>query len=216
MKTVQHALRHRGGYGNVVRALDISYDGRLLASGDSRGDVRIWDIDQKIKAKKFTTRKEISDIKILPNSDFVAASCKEGGDVYIWNLKTDALQERISDDRDEVTSAFFSSDGKHMASGTDHSIKLWDQDTGKCLSSMAVDSGLSVRSLFLTPGDRWIAAAYSDDSIRFWDWTAEKCHYLIQERGVTHCMAVSPLGGCFTTFAERTVCIWSYGPRRQT
>ncbi|PTB48057.1 hypothetical protein M431DRAFT_11211 [Trichoderma harzianum CBS 226.95] len=209
-KTVQHTFMHD----SRVYALDTSYDGRLLASGDSRGIVRIWDMDQGVEIKKFTTRKTISSIKIFPDSHFVAASCEEGGDVYIWNLKTDALQERISDDRDDVMSTFFSSDGKHMATGNRRSIKLWDQDTGKCLFSMA---GSLVKSVFLTPGDRWIAAAHANGSVQFWDWTTKKCHYLIHERGRIKCMAVSPLGGYFATGSlSGTMCIWSYGPRRQT
>ncbi|KAL7781723.1 WD40-repeat-containing domain protein [Trichoderma afarasin] len=212
-ETVQHTFMHD----TTVYALDTSYDGRLLASGDSLGTVRIWDMDRGVEIKKFTTGKMISGIRIFPDSHFVAASCIEGGDVYIWNLKTDALKERISDDRDNVISTFFSSDGKHMATGNDRFIKLWDQDTGKCLSSMAVNYGLSVRSVFLTPDDRWIAAAHGDGSIRFWDWTTEKCHYLMHEQGKIDRMAVSPLGGCFATVLDyEIVCIWSYGPRRQT
>ncbi|KAL6808793.1 hypothetical protein V8C40DRAFT_259334 [Trichoderma camerunense] len=212
-ETVQHTFKHD----TEVCALDSSYDGRLLASGDSRGTVRIWDMDQGVEIKKFDTRKAISGIKIFPDSHFVAASCKEGGDVYTWNLKTGALKERISDDRDKVVSTFFSSDGKHMATWNRRSIKLWDQDTGKCLFSMAVDSRLAVRSVFLTPDDRWIAATQIGGEVRFWDWTTEKCHYLMHKQRTINCIAVSPLGGCFATVADLdTVCIWSYGPRRQT
>ncbi|PKK44990.1 hypothetical protein CI102_10611 [Trichoderma harzianum] len=205
-KTVQHTFMHDRNDRDytAVYALDISYDGRLLASGDSRGTVRIWDMDQGVEIKKITTRNPISSIKILPDSHFVAASCEEGGDVYIWNLKTDALQERISDDRDDVMSTFFSSDGKHMATANDRSIKLWDQDTGECLFSMAVDFGLSVESVFLTPDDRWIAVAHRSGGVQFWDWTTRKCHYLIHEQGIIDCMAVSPLGGCFATVAAAT------------
>ncbi|KAF3056074.1 hypothetical protein CFAM422_012936 [Trichoderma lentiforme] len=211
-KTVQHTFMHDTDV--YVYALDTSYDGRLLASGDSRGTVRIWDMDQGVEIKKFTTRKTISSIKIFPDSHFVAASCREGGDVYIWNLKTDALKERIFDDGDRVTSTFFSSDGKHMTTRNYGTLKLWDQDTGKCLFSMY---GRPAWSVFLTPDDRWIAASQDDGSVRFWDWTTEKCHYLIHEQRTIHCMAVSPLGGCFATFADYDrVRIWSYGPRRQT
>ncbi|OPB36005.1 hypothetical protein A0O28_0111710 [Trichoderma guizhouense] len=212
IKTVQHTFIHD----NTVCALDTSYDGRLLASGDSHGTVRIWDTDQGVKIKNFTTGKKISGIKIFPDSHFVAAGCKEGGDVYMWNLKTDALKERISNARDTVKSIFFSSDGKHMATGSFRSIKLWDQDTGKCLFSVALDSGLEVQSVFLTPGDRWIAAAQYGGPIQFWDWTARKCHYIIHEQRI-HRMAVSPLGSCFATVDySDAVRIWSYGPRRQT
>lgn len=209
-KIVQHTFIHD----TDVLALDISCDGRLLASGDSQGTVRIWDMDQGVAIKKFTTRKTISGIKIFPDSHFVAASCRKGGDVYIWNLKTDALKERrISDDRDNVTFTFFSSDGKHMATRNHQLIHLWDQDTGKCLFSIYGSVGLSV---FLTPDDRWIAAAQEGKSVWFWDWTTEKCHYLMNQQVIINCMAVSPLGGYFATGSTSDVCIWSYGPRRQT
>lgn len=212
LKTVQHTFVHDA----PVWVLDISYDGRLLASGDSDGTVYIWDMDQGVEIKKFTTRIAIFNIKILPDSHSVAAVCGGINDVYIWNLKTDTLEEKICDDRHEALSVF-SSDGKHMVTWNDLYIKLWDRDTNKCLFSWAVDSGLSVQSVFLTPGDKWVAVAYSDGSVRFWDWTTEKCHYLMhKQRGMNH-MAVSPLGGCFATTANRdAVRIWSYGPRRQT
>ncbi|KAL6808311.1 hypothetical protein J3E69DRAFT_378436 [Trichoderma sp. SZMC 28015] len=213
-KTVQHTFMH--GPIGYIRAIDTSYDGRLLASGDIQGTVRIWDMDQGVEIKKFTTRKKISGIKIFPDSRSVAASCQEGG-VYIWNLKTGALKERISDDRDKVMSTFFSADGKHVATVNYGSIKLWNQVAGKCISFIAVDSGMSVQPAFLTPGNRWIAVAHRDKSIRFWDWTTEKCHYLIHNQGSVDLMTVSPLGGCFATVTNyKTMCIWSYGPRRQT
>ncbi|KAH0526123.1 hypothetical protein TsFJ059_009491 [Trichoderma semiorbis] len=212
MKTAQHTFMHDAR----VYALDTSYDGRLLASGDDQGTVCIRDMDQGVEIKKFTTRMTISSINIFPDSHSVAAMFAGRNGAYIWNLKTDALEKEISYDEEELV-VIFSSDGKHMVTENNRCVKLWDRDTNKCLFIMSLDFKLFFESVFLTPGDRWIAVTSDDKSIRFWDWATEKCHYLMHEQEKINYLAISPLAGCFATVSYLgTVRIWSYGPRRQT
>ncbi|KAL6808312.1 WD40-repeat-containing domain protein [Trichoderma sp. SZMC 28015] len=207
-KTVRRSLNHKSG----VSALDVSNDGRLLASGDFCGTVHIWDLEQGVKTKEFIAGDVyIYDVKISPDSCFAAAVCDDGY-AYTWNLKTDSGAKFHHEKR--ARSVALSSDGKFLVTGGDSGFKVWDRDTGTCVSySEALGSALT--ALSMTPDDRWIVTASNRGSIRFWDRTTGKSHCIVDaHKQIIYSMAFIPRGGSFATVSrDKTVRIWSYGPR---
>ncbi len=71
------------------------------------------------------------------------------------------------------SSVVWSPDGKNIASGShdiDKSIKVWNAQTGQCVSTLSVDSGTyGVFSILYSPGGDMIAAGCYNGKIHILD-----------------------------------------------
>ncbi|KAJ4855506.1 ankyrin repeats (many copies) domain-containing protein [Trichoderma breve] len=206
-KVLQHYFPH----GDIVYALDVSKDGRLLAYGGGSGTVHIWDLKRGVEIRTFRAgEKIIFGVKISPDSSFVAAGGWDGN-AYTWDLKKKPSEVKGFRHGRIVHRLTLSSDGKYLVTGGDPSLKLWDLDTGACLSNFENTNSL-VTALSMTPDDRWIATTLGDGSVRFWDLTTGRSHCIFDahKKRISY-MAISPLGGYFVTASRDGMRIWSYG-----
>jgi len=74
-----------------------------------------------------------------------------------------------------VWSVSWDPSGKYLASGSaDHSIKLWDTNTEKCVCTLTGHSSF-VWSVSWDPSGTYLASGSSDHSIKLWDVNTEKC-----------------------------------------
>ncbi|UKZ79248.1 hypothetical protein TrVFT333_006998 [Trichoderma virens FT-333] len=209
-KKIQRSFEHD----RVCDALDFSNDGRFLASSDRGSTVHIWGLEKGVSSRKFTVSNDaITRIQISPDSCHVVAGTYFGS-VSIWNLKTNTLERKLQHGHN-VKSIVFSSDGKHIATGGTPLFKVWELDTGDCLSDFGVPGSRAV-SVSITPDDRWTIIAPEDRSIQFWDRTTGRSHRIIDAHAaITRSVAFRPQGGYFATASDdKTVRIWSYGPHR--
>ncbi|KAL7946668.1 hypothetical protein V8C42DRAFT_318493 [Trichoderma barbatum] len=199
-------------------ALDVSNDGCLLAYSENNTNICIWDMKQRVKIQNFRVGlSRIVSIKISPDGCFVAAG-GSGRSAYVFNLKAKASKERALDHGVRVDSIAFSSDGKYLVSGGGERLKLWELSTGACISDFGIFEFYQYpRSVSITPDDRWIVAAHGNGFIRFWDRTTKTSHCIIDaHHDDIMSIAFRPQGSYFATASyDKTVRIWSYGPRRQ-
>ncbi|KAL7929057.1 hypothetical protein V8C35DRAFT_325438 [Trichoderma chlorosporum] len=199
-----------------IYAIDASSDGCLLACADNSGNVHIWDLAQRIKVKTFSTHngKSITSFKISPDSSFMAAGCTDGT-AYIWRLNTDTHGEKKLYHGGCIYSIALSPGGRYLATAGDPVLKLWDLDTGACISDFESPKSL-IRSVSMTPDNRWIVTAHIDGSVRFWDWITGEINCVFGTDASISSITFSPLDGHFAMAQyDRAVRIWSYGPRSQ-
>ncbi|KAF8580851.1 hypothetical protein K439DRAFT_1654228 [Ramaria rubella] len=72
--------------------------------------------------------------------------------------------------RDEVTSVAFSSDGKHIVSGSsDSTVRIWDAKTGKAASAPFEGHTSPVTSVAFSPDGKHIVSGAGDNTVRVWD-----------------------------------------------
>ncbi|KAL6409851.1 hypothetical protein AUP68_06252 [Ilyonectria robusta] len=62
-------------------------------------------------------------------------------------------------------SVAFSPDSQHLASASDHTVKLWDTTTGHCQATLE-GHGDSVGSVAFSPDGQHLASASSDHTVK--------------------------------------------------
>jgi WD40 repeat protein len=112
--------------GNRIWNLVLSADGRLLATADEQGPVRLWEL---------ATRREIT--LPLPNSksryvalttDGRTLAAEVDGDVHLYHWPSEKFVGKLASDDVRLDGVFFSPDNRRLATPTDRdgSVLIWD------------------------------------------------------------------------------------------
>jgi WD40 repeat protein/serine/threonine protein kinase len=128
------------GHSGEVHGPAVSPDGRLMLSGENDGHIILWSLGDGSIVRRLEGH--------APDAETVAAS-PAPPKVGVWTLA-------------------FSPDGRTALSGSDdHTMKLWDIETGQCLRTFRHRDSVGT-VLFLPDGKRALSACH-DHTMRLWD-----------------------------------------------
>jgi predicted NACHT family NTPase len=158
-----------------VRSVIFSPDGKLLATGDSEGVVRLWE---------FSTQREIltckghtnvvESVAFSPDGEILASGSYENT-IKLWNVKTGECLKVLQGHTESVMSVTFHPDGNILASGSfDRTIRLWDIRTGECLKILQ-DHTKVVFSVAFHPAGEMLASGSGDETVRLWNIGTGEC-----------------------------------------
>ncbi|WP_416676256.1 NB-ARC domain-containing protein [Egbenema bharatensis] len=117
----------------TVLCVALNPDGTILATGDSNGEVRLWQAaDGQPLAIYKGHRNWIRAIAFSPDGQTIASG-SDDQTICLWDITTHRCLQTLRRHTAWVWSVAFSPDGKRLASGDDQSIQLWDLETGQCL-----------------------------------------------------------------------------------
>jgi WD40 repeat protein len=161
-------------FGNVL-SVAFSPNAELLATGDTIGEVQLWQVSD---GQKYLTcqghTNRVWSVIFSPQGDCLA-SCSDDCTIKLWDASTGACLNTLQGHTDWVHALAFSPDGKTLVSGSDdRTIKLWQVSSGDCLNTL--EGHTSWVQSVVWSGDRQLIASGSDDhTIKLWDAQSGAC-----------------------------------------
>ena len=113
---------------------------------------------------------------------------------------------------DSVNSVCFSPDGQYIISGSnDHTIKLWEAESGKLIRTFKGHSDW-VRSVSFSPDGRHIASGSDDNTVKLWEAGSGKLISTFQgHSGSVNSVSFSPDGRRIASGSrDATIRIWHF------
>lgn len=152
-----------------IISITVSEDGKLLASGDANGDIRVWSssdgqLHRAIKAHADWVRA----VAFSPDGETLYSS-SDDRTVRAWGSETGQCLRIFSGHNGRVRAINISPDGRILASGSDDlTIRWWNATTGVCfrVSEGHVDH---IRSVVFSPDGITLATCGEDRNIFIWD-----------------------------------------------
>ncbi|WYZ36243.1 hypothetical protein EsH8_XI_000126 [Colletotrichum jinshuiense] len=206
----------REGSGNRLRNAAFSPNGRwaaLIFDDDTSTNSSIWLLNIKsphdYKEILSDYKGSIDNLAFSSDGNTFAATSYEQcpGITWIWLWSTEKRNLiRMFKGKNPIDAIAFSPVGNTLASGsTNHSVELWDTETGKMNGFLPGNGDLVSAVAFSTHGDI-VAAGSGDRKVRFWD--APSAPIELQQHRVNS-VAFSPDGGTVASASiDTAIRIW--------
>jgi WD40 repeat protein len=163
-------------FGNVL-SITFSPDGKLLAIGDTNGEIRLW---QVINAQQILRLKGheswVWSVSFSPDGQMLASS-SDDRTVKLWNVQDGACLQTLRGHSKGIWDSSFSPDGRMLAtSSEDKTIKVWNIDTALCTKTLqghssgvwAVDFSAG-RGASPKETGQVLASGSQDETTKLWD-----------------------------------------------
>lgn len=181
-------------------SIALSPDGKLLASPEWHGVIRLWDVSTGREIRQLRGhRGEATSLAFSPDGkSLVSGGCD--GTIRLWDVD-DGKQRRQMVGQDNISCVAFSPDGKTIASGDcDNKIRLWEAATGRQIQQLAAQG--AVTAVAFSPDGRMLASVgMSDNRVRLWELASGKVRLEIAHWQPVVAVAFSPDGRTLATSA---------------
>jgi WD40 repeat protein len=213
--TGEEVVRMLHDFGAVV-SVDVSPDGRWVASGGWDGTARVWEVATGGEVARMEHDSQwshggwVQAVAFSPDGRWVASGSRDST-VRVWEVETGWEIARVVHEG-EVQAVAFSPDGRLVASGTWDGVSVWESATGQEVAWMPHDH--SVWTVAFSPDGRLLASATGRDfgsgAVRVWDIATGEEVVRIENESVIRTVVFSPDGHCLATGSDDgTVRMWS-------
>ena len=196
-------------------------DGKLLATADDNGTVKLWDpaTSKSVAALRDPSRAaSATSLAFSPDGKLIAAAYSGDGNdgfVRIWRLSAGQLASEILhswDTSSAVTAVVFSPNGKLLASADDNGmVRIWQIATGRDIANFSGD-GSSLTTVAFSPDGKILASGDDGGDIELWNLASRRrVGNIIQAPGLlTNQLAFSPDGNLLASAdGDGSVQLWN-------
>ena len=162
-------LKIMEGHEDLVWGVGISRDGRLIASGDEKGELIFWnDGGEFTRAIKAHTT-WISSVDFSPDGGVLATSSSDWT-TKLWNTETGRQEGDPIDCSAPVHCVRYSPSGGLIALSAGKCIQIWNTGTREWIANLNAATGPNLSLAWTHDGARLLSAgSYYDPTIREWD-----------------------------------------------
>jgi len=129
------------GHTEPVTCVALNPEGNMLASGSLDGDVKLWrhvpsffkTFSNNACLKTLKIDSPILSLTFTPTRDWLVTG-SEDGTVKVWDYIIGICLNTLREHTDPVTCVAFGRDGKILASASEDSVKLWQNDAAQEIS----------------------------------------------------------------------------------
>jgi WD40 repeat protein len=189
---VGEAPRTLAGHQSSVRALAFNPNGSILASGDSKATLKLWDTANGREIRSIDNDPshsllQIDAVSFSPDGSYLA-SAFDG--ISIWDVNRGTKVKTIGGHQHRVTCAGFSATGNLLASAsTDEQVILWDASSYEEKRKLDANEG-GVFSLCFDPTGKILATGGKDSRVSLWNPDTGKLIFTLAEaKGIIRTMA---------------------------
>jgi WD40 repeat protein len=165
----------------AILGVTYSPNGKLLATGSSSGEVKIWDAETYQELLCCRGHKHwVFGLSFSPDSNFIA-SASDDYTVKLWDATTGICLQTYWAHTDSVNTVVFSPDGRLLASGAQDStiglLPMPQSVPGEGEPEVRILRGHQGRvwSVAFSPDGKMLASCGEDCTIRLWDVASGDC-----------------------------------------
>ena len=213
------------GHTRRVSSVQFTPDGLYVVSGGDDRTLRVWDrySGKCLRNLEKDTRGmyRVFSVNITPDGRLAVFGV--GGYIrwswHAWDIESGDFLMSYHGHIANVDSVSVSSNGRRAVSGSeDHTLSVWDVESGTCLQTLRHLGAVSCVSL--TPDGRCAISGGAHGTLRVWDLETGKCLHILREKN-HHRLSYPPTitTVCFAPDGQRavsgsdwsTICLWDLG-----
>ncbi len=208
----QIPLSEKGEWDTVA----VSPDGELLAVGNDRGEIVLWNILEATEVWRWKAKEscEIQRLVFSPDKKAMAVTLfPHDNTVRLFDVGTGTQRASLRATISEATA--FSPDGRWLAAGSSSEVAIYDVVSGQLIKSLASHAD-TITGLVFDPQGHWLASVGSDRKLVVWDLeTGLERFAMVAHAGRARAIAVSPTGRTIATGgADGILRLWSVVTRQ--
>jgi WD40 repeat protein len=159
----------RGKQQQRITWVDLSRDGRLVASAAETNMVKIWDYSTGREMAPLQVKESVfTAAAFFPDNSRLLAATKDGA-IEVWDLRARVMTAKLTGHAGPITAISFSPDGTKLATGSDdRTVRLWDLADWLELVSIK-GHGSSISAISWSSDGKQLATGSADRRVKIWD-----------------------------------------------